>query len=234
MTWRLGRAILAGAMLWLGLMAAHALMPWLQRHLGILAGAGTSAAVVALAGWLLRLRRGGRTVWQVLAARRAAARHRMRAPQQVQVSAPSGAALLAVATWPAAILTLVATVGPGAAGVRLPPAWDAWCQLVVIGVVAVAIAAGAGWWLGAGVAARTLAADGFTLASAGCSLLLSALPALLILGRVESRVLWLTLQAAQFAWILGGALAGAAVAGRRKRRLAGLALAGQAASRDVP
>ena len=66
---------------------------------------------------------------------------------------------------------------------------------------------------------RALAADGFTAATVAVTTALAVTSPLMIFWQVGSRPAWLAVMAAQFSWPFAGLILGAAVSGRRKRRL---------------
>ena len=132
---------------------------------------------------------------------------------------PLGAGYAALASFPAVLLALVATRSFGAKGVYLPPATDARWQLWCIAATGAGAVVALDYWLGPGTCARALATDGFTAATVGVTTALAATSPLMIFSQAGSRPARLAVTAAQFSWPLAGVMLGAAVSGRRNRRL---------------
>ena len=100
-----------------------------------------------------------------------------------------------------------------------PPVADARWQLWCIAVAVVGAVVALDYWFGLGTCVRALAADGFSTAAVGATIALAAISPLMVFWQVGSRPAWLAVMAAQLTWPLGGGVLGAAVSGRRKRRL---------------
>ncbi len=167
-----------------------------------------------------KVRRGGEPLRDVLFGRRQRARARVDSADKLHAEAPLGAGWAALASFPAVLLALVATGSFGARGVYLPPATDARWQLWCVAIAVVAAVVAVDCWLGLGISVRALATDAWAAAIAGVTIALAVTSPLMILWPVESRPAWLGVLAAQFCWPFAGLMLGAAVSGRRKRRLA--------------
>jgi hypothetical protein len=175
--------------------------------------------IAAVALGVREARRGGEPVRDVLLQRRQRARARLDSAGKLQAEAPLAAGYAALASFPAVLLALAATGSFGAKGVYLPPAadacWQLWCIAIAVAGAAVALDC----WLGLGTCVRALAADGFTAATVAVTTALAVTSPLMIFWQVGSRPAWLAVMAAQFSWPFAGLMLGAAVSGRRKRRL---------------
>jgi hypothetical protein len=180
---------------------------------------GPAAIIAAVALGVRKVRRGGEPVRNVLLQRRQRARARLDSAGKLRAEAPLAAGYVALASFPAVLLALVATRSFGAKGVYLPPGadarWQLWCITVAMAGAVVAL----DYWLGLGTCVRALAADGFTAATVGVTTALAVTSPLMIFWQVGSRPAWLGVMAAQFSWPFAGLMLGAAVSGRRKRRL---------------
>lgn len=164
-----------------------------------------------------KVRRGGELVRDVLRQRRQRDRARVDSAGKLRAEAPLAAGYVAVTSFPAVFLALVATRTLGAKGVYLPPAADARWQLWCIAIAAVGAVVALDCWLGLGTCARALGDGGFTAATVGVTIALAATSPLMIFWPVGSRPAWLAVMVAQFSWPFAGAMLGAAVSGRRKR-----------------
>ena len=169
-----------------------------------------------------KVRRGGEPVREVLRQRRQRARARLDSAGKFHAEAPLAAGYVALASFPAVFLALVATRSFGVKGVYLPPATDARWQLWCIAATVVGAVIALDCWFGLGTCARALATDGFTAPTVGVTTALAATSPLMIFWQVGSRPAWLAVMAAQFSWPFAGVMLGAAVSGRRKRRLSPL------------
>lgn len=177
------------------------------------------AAIVAAAAGVRKVHQSGETVSAVVAERRGLARARVDSPEKVHASAPVAAGFVALASWPAVILALVATRYFGAKGVYLPPEGDARIQFWSIAVAVLGAVVALDYWFGLGTTARTLTTDGFAGTTVGATLAMAALPSLMIFREVESRPAWIGLIVAQFCWSFAGVFLGGIVSKRRKKRL---------------
>ena len=166
-----------------------------------------------------KVRRGGEPLHDLRLQRRQLARARVDSADKLRAEAPLGAGRAALASLPAVLLALVATGSFGAPGVYLPPATDARWQLGCIAIAVVGAVIAVDCWLGVGTSVRALATDACAAAIAGVTIALAVTLPLMILWPVESRPAWLVVLAAQFCWPFAGLMLGAAVSGRRKRRL---------------
>lgn len=169
-----------------------------------------------------QVRRGGepvRDVLRQLRQLRQRARARLDSADKFHAEAPLGAGYVALASFPAVLLALVATRSFGVKGVYLPPATDARWQLWCIAAAVAGAVVVLDYWFGLGTCARALATDGFTAATFGVTTALAATSPLMIFSQVGSRPAWLAVMAAQLSWPFAGVMLGAAVSGRRKRRL---------------
>lgn len=191
---------------------------WLGHDARIVRGVAEFGFMVWLAWRWRKSPAAGQFVRAALAAGQELIRRRPLTDEQLRVGAPVGAALIAVASFPAAFVAMVAIAGPGANGVALPPVPDARSQIWGIAIVLVLLAGAIDYRFGAGTTARALTASGFTAKSVGISIALAALPALLTLGHIGSRFFWLVLLAAEVAWFFIGFLLGMVRAQRRRVR----------------
>jgi ribosomal protein L7/L12 len=204
-------AIATTHLAWLGVSKLWSVQPAAV----VVLAAGVLSAITALV--VRRVHRGGNTVGGVVRERRQRARALVDTAEKLHARAPVGAGLFAVASFPAAIIALVAA--PRAGGLTLPPPADARLQLWCIGAIAVVAVLATDGWLGFGVSLRALATDGFTAGVAGWTIALAAAPALMIIWPVHVRAVWLTVGAALLVWSFGGLFVGSAVCEARKRRL---------------
>jgi hypothetical protein len=173
-------------------------------------------AAIAVAGQ--RVHRRGESVRDVVLQWRQLARDRVDSAAKLRAEAPLAAGLAASVSILAVSLTL-ATVPFSGRGVYLPPAADARWQLWCIAIAAVGAVIAVDCWFGLGTCVRALATDGVTASFIAVTIALAATSPLMIFWQVGSRPAWLALIAAQFLWIFGGVFLGAAVCGRRRRRL---------------
>jgi hypothetical protein len=179
-----------------------------------------SAALIGAAlSVIRRVHRGGEPLLATLIQGRQRARARVDSAAKLRAVAPLVAGALALCSFPAVLLALVATGSFGARGVDLPPVADPRCQLWCIAIAAAGIVVALDCWVGFGTCARALAGDGFTVALVGITVALAAASPVMILLQVESRPAWLTVMALQFTWLVAGAILGTAVSQRRKRPL---------------
>jgi hypothetical protein len=201
---------------WAGVMV---LIHVLSAHRAALLALVPAVIIAAVALGVRKVRRGGEPVRNVLLQRRQRARARLNSAGKLRAEAPLAAGCAALASFPAVLLALVATRSFGAKVVYLPPAtdarWQLWCIALAVAGAVVAL----DYWLGLGTCARALAADGFSAATVGVTAALAVTSPLMIFWQVGSRPAWLWVMAAQFSWPFAGGIAGAAVSGRRKRRL---------------
>lgn len=175
--------------------------------------------IVAVALGVRQLRRGGEPVRDVLRQRRQRARAGVDSVGKLRAKSPGAAGFAALASFPAVFLALVATQSPSATDILLPPAADARWQLWCVAAAALGAVIALDYWHGPGTCARAVAADGFTAAILGVTVALAAASPLMIFWQIGSRPAWLAVAAAQFSWPFAGLFLGAAVSGRRKRRL---------------
>ena len=119
----------------------------------------------AVALGVRKVRRGGEPVRDVLRQRRQRARARLDSAGKFHAEAPLGAGYVALASFPAVLLALVATRSFGVKGVYLPPATDARWQLWCIAAAVVGTVVALDYWFGLGTCARALATDGLTAAT---------------------------------------------------------------------
>jgi large subunit ribosomal protein L7/L12 len=194
----------------------------------------TAAAVagVAIAPRVRRVHRRGDTLRGILLRRRQAAQARVDSADKLHAQAPVGAAVFALASFPAAILALVAA--PRAGGLDLPPAADARLQLLCVAAVVLAAVIGVDCWYGFGISVRALATDRFTSAAVGFTVALAAASPLMIFYHVDSRAAWLAVAVTQWSWCFAGFFLCAVVSERRNRRLYRLADAALDASTGWP
>ena len=119
----------------------------------------------AVALGVRKVRRGGEPVRDVLRRRRQRARARLDSAGKFHAEAPLGAGYVALASFPAVLLALVATRSFDVKGVYLPPATDARWQLWCIAAAVVGTVVALDYWFGLGTCARALATDGLTAAT---------------------------------------------------------------------
>ncbi len=166
-----------------------------------------------------KVRRGGEPLRDVLHGRRQRGRARVDSADKLHVEAPLGAGWAALASFPAVLLALVATRSFGVRGVYLPPATDARWQLGCVAIAVAGAVVAVDYWFGLGTSVRALATDACAAAIAVVTIALAVTSPLMIVWLVESRPAWLVVLAAQLCWPFAGLMLGAAVSGRRKRRL---------------
>lgn len=209
-------AVLVHLAIWAGAaVLIHVLLAY-----GIALLAFVPAVIIAAAALgVLKARRGGEPLRDVLLRRRQRDRARLDSAGRLHAEAPLAAGYAALASAPAVLLALVTTVSFGTKGVHLPPAADARWQLWCIATAVTGAAVALDYWFGPGTCVRAIATDGFTAATVGVTTALAVTSPLMVFWQVGSRPAWLAVMAAQFSWPFAGTMLGAAVSSRRKRRL---------------